>query len=257
VFGIMQLRDKLHQGFIVPVEEFFGPSVMGYMLLGLDAEHYKADLNTDSVAMFLKNRQAPDGQWPYQFADSRPPICSDYIGQTAISMRALQLYAPKTDKTAYDQSIQLAANWILKQQARTNEDRVWRLVGLYWGGKDKDATQNAMRELLASQRPDGGWGDLDVMESSAYATGRALVALQTAGLSTSNPAYERGVQYLLKTQQEDGSWYVATRAMGFQPYFDAGFPHGYNQWVSAAGTSWATMALSLASSPAKTTVAAK
>jgi len=257
VFGIMQLRDKLRQGFIVPVEEFFGPSVMAYMLLGLDAEHYKADLNTDAVAMFLKNRQGPDGQWSYVQADIRPPICSDYIGQTALSMRALQLYAPKTDKAAYDQSIQLAANWILKARAANNEDRIWRLVGLYWGGKDKDAAQNAMRELLAAQRPDGGWGDLDVMESSAYATGRALVALQTAGLATSNPAYERGVQYLLKTQQEDGSWFVATRAMGFQPYFDAGFPHGYNQWISAAGTSWATMALSLASSPAKTTVAAK
>jgi len=33
----------------------------------------------------------------------------DYIGQTALSMRALQLYAPRTDKPAYDQSIQLAA----------------------------------------------------------------------------------------------------------------------------------------------------
>jgi ankyrin repeat protein len=257
VFGLMQLRDKLRQGAMVPVEEYFGPSVVGYMLLGLDAEHYKADLNTDTVAMYLKNRQSPDGQFAYLFADTRPPICSDYIGQTAISMRALQLYAPKTDKAAYEQSVQLAANWIVKQQARDNEDRVWRLVGLYWGGKDKDATQNAMRELLAAQRQDGGWGDLDVMESGAYATGRALVALQTAGLSTTNPAYERGVQYLLKTQQEDGSWYVATRAMAFQPYFDAGFPHGYNQWISTAGTSWATMALSLASSPAKTTVAAK
>ena len=37
-------------------------------------------------------------------ADTRPPICSDYIGQTAISMRALQLYAPKADKAAYDQA---------------------------------------------------------------------------------------------------------------------------------------------------------
>jgi len=35
--------------------------------------------------------------------------------------------------------------------------------------------------------------------------------------------------------------------MAFQPYFDAGFPHGFDQWISAAGTNWATMALSLAS----------
>ena len=89
------------------------------------------------------------------------------------------------------------------------------------------------------------------MESTAYATGKALVALQTAGLPVSDPAYQRGVQFLLNTQQENGSWYVKSRAMGFQPYFDNGFPYAYDQWISAAGTSWATLALTLAS-PAST-----
>ena len=42
-------------------------------------------------------------------------------------------------------------------------------------------------------------------------------------------AYQRAVKYLLSTQQEDGWWFVRTRAMAFQPYFDAGFPHGFNQ----------------------------
>ena len=141
-----------------------------------------------------------------------------------------------------------------KAKPRNNTDLNWRLLGLTWAGKDKDATQKAMRELLAAQRADGGWSDLDSMESGAYATGKSLVALQTAGLSVSDAAYERGVRFLLKTQQEDGSWYVKSRAMAFQPYFDAGFPHGFDQWISAAGTNWATMALSLAS-PARTTLA--
>ena len=73
-------------------------------------------------------------------------------------------------------------------------------------------------------------------------------------LPASDAAYQRAVKFLLNTQQEDGSWYVKTRAMAFQPYFDAGFPHGFDQWISAAGTSWATMALSLAS-PARTAMA--
>jgi hypothetical protein len=59
-------------------------------------------------------------------------------------------------------------------------------------------------------------------------------------------ACQRGIKFLLATQQEDGSWYTRTRALAFQPYFDSGFPHGYNQWVSAAATSWAAMALTLA-----------
>lgn len=256
IFGLQKLRDNLRQGFVVPVGDFFGPVIVSYMLVGLDAEHYKPDLNTDAVAMYLKARQSPDGQWAYPIADSRPPLCSDYIGQTALAMRALQLYAPKSDKAAYDQAIQLAAAWISKARPRNNDDRGWRLLGLAWAGKDKSATQAAMRELLATQRADGGWSDLESMESGAYATGKALVALQGAGLAVSDAAYERGVQYLLKTQQEDGSWYVKTRAMAFQPYFDAGFSHGFDQWISAAGSGWATMALSMAS-PSRTTMASR
>ena len=254
LFGLEKLRDYLHQGFFVPVEDTFGPVVLSYILIGLDAERYKPDLNTDAVAMYLKSHQAPDGQWAYPVADTRPPLCSGYIGQTALSMRALQLYAPKADKAAYDQAIQLASAWMAKAQATNNDDRAHRLLGLAWAGKDKDATQKAVRELLATERPDGGWSDLESMESSAYATGKSLFALQTAGLPASDAAYRRAVQFLLNTQQEDGSWYVRTRAMGFQPYFDAGFPHAFDQWISAAGTNWATLALSQAS-PARTTTA--
>jgi Squalene-hopene cyclase C-terminal domain len=162
-------------------------------------------------------------------------------------MRALQLYAPKLDRAAYDRAIQLAASWLAKAQSSNNEDRSYRLLGLAWAGKDQEATRSAMREVLARQRPDGGWSDLESMESSVFATGRSLYALQIAGLPASDAAYRRAVKFLLDTQQEDGSWYVKTRAMALQPYFDAGFPHGFDQWISAAGTSWATVALSQAS----------
>jgi len=30
-----------------------------------------------------------------------------------------------------------------------------------------------------------------------------------------------------------------------QPYFDSGFPYEHDQWISAAGTAWASMALSV------------
>ena len=256
VFGLEKLRDYLHQGFFTPVGDVFGPFVLSDILIGLDAEHYKPDLNTDAVAMYLKSHQSPDGQWMYPTADTRPPICSDYIGQTAVSMRALQLYAPTADKAAYDQAIERAGVWMAKAQSTNNEDRSYRLLGLAWAGKDKEATQKAMQELLAKQRPDGGWSDLESMESSVYATGISLFALQTAELPASDAAYQRAVKFLLNNQQEDGSWYVKTRAMALQPYFDAGFPHGFDQWISAAGTSWATMALTLAS-PAHTAMVSR
>jgi N-acyl-D-amino-acid deacylase len=94
------------------------------------------------------------------------------------------------------------------------------------------------------------------MESGAYTTGLAMIALQSSGLAVSDAAYQRGVRYLLNTQLQDGSWHVRTRAAGFQPYFDNGFPHGVDQWISAAGTSLATMALTLAAPPASVRTAA-
>ncbi len=247
VSHLERFRDRLRQGvYLAQINDNFGADVLGYILIGLDAERYKPDLNTDAAAMYIKMHQMTDGHWEIGRGNERPPLCSLYIGQTVLAMRALQLYAPKTDKATFDKSIQMAASWIAKTGPITNDDRGWRLIGLAWSGKDKDATAKAMRDVIAYQHPDGGWSDLPSTNSNAYATGKALVALQTAGLSVSDPVYQRGVQFLLNTQQEDGSWYVKTRALGFQPYFDNGFPYAYDQWISGAGTSWATIALTLA-----------
>jgi len=63
-------------------------------------------------------------------------------------------------------------------------------------------------------------------------------------------AIQHGLAYLLKTQLADGSWLVPSRIHDNAPvspgYFETGFPHGKDQIASCSGTSWATMALSLA-----------
>ena len=243
---LAKLRDRLHQGFIVPTEDNFSEGILAYQLMGLHAEGYKHDINTDTAALYILLRQHKNGEWPAQHADNRPPICLDYIGQTARAMRALQLYTPKANAEDYRKSIRLAANWLATARSYNNDDRSWRVAGLAWADTNKAATQLAVKELLAAQRPDGGWSDLPTTQSTAYATGKSLVALHIAGLPVSSSAYQRGIKLLLNTQQQDGSWYVQTRALGFQPWFDAGFPHGHNQWISAAGTNWAAMALAYA-----------
>ncbi|HEX2491027.1 MAG TPA: hypothetical protein VHR27_16575, partial [Blastocatellia bacterium] len=88
--------------------------------------------------------------------------------------------------------------------------------------------------------------------SDAYATGEALFALGSAGrMTVSDPVFRRGVDYLLSTQASDGSWRVRSRAIWLQPYLDSGFPYGQDQFISTAGTAWATLALTLASEPTK------
>jgi hypothetical protein len=90
------------------------------------------------------------------------------------------------------------------------------------------------------------------MGSDAYATGEALYALHLAGkMPTTDPVYQKGVDYLRQTQAVDGSWHVKTRSIPVQPYFESGFPYGHDQWISAAGTSWAAMALTLTIEPQK------
>jgi mono/diheme cytochrome c family protein len=88
------------------------------------------------------------------------------------------------------------------------------------------------------------------LESDAYATGQSLYALMEGGkVSASDPALRRGLDFLLRTQFADGTWHVRTRAHPFQPPMDSGFPHGRDGWISAAGTSWAVMALATSLDP--------
>ena len=75
-------------------------------------------------------------------------------------------------------------------------------------------------------------------------------ALTPAGvgltLATDDPAYRKGLAFLIAGQGDDGTWRVASRSKAFQPYFESGFPHGKDQFISMAGSSWAVTALALA-----------
>jgi hypothetical protein len=235
-------RERLLQGDPIPGQW----NTVGYILTGMAAEHYPQDAATDALARFLKDTQLPDGKWWNFDGHIRPPIDSSDIEVTAMAIRALQVYAPKPQRTEYRHSAQLAADWLSKAQPKTTEDRAFQLLGLAWAGGYEGAIRRRAGELTAQQRPDGGWAQLASLNSDAYATGQVLVALKESGsIAIHNPAYERGVGFLLNTQLEDGSWYVKSRSIPIMPYFESDFPHGHDQFISAAATNWATQALIL------------
>jgi squalene cyclase len=76
-----------------------------------------------------------------------------------------------------------------------------------------------------------------------------VVLHQAGGLPVSDAVYQRGVKFLLQSQREDGSWYVKSRSRPFQTYYESGFPHGKDQFISIAASSWAATALALACPP--------
>jgi squalene cyclase len=231
-------RERALQGMGIPGDS----NTIDWLLVGLAAAEYPPDASTDALARFLRNDQLPDGRW--RLIANRPPLESSELQATALAMHALQIYAPKSLQKEYEKSISRAAQWIRSAKPVTTADRAFQLFGLAWAGDNAKFLQAAAQDLLAEQRPDGGWGQLASMPSDAYATGLALAALcQSGAIEGTDLHYKRGIEYLLSTQLEDGSWYVKSRAIPFQPYFESGFPHGPDQWISAAATNWATLAL--------------
>lgn len=84
------------------------------------------------------------------------------------------------------------------------------------------------------------------MPSDAYATGQTLFVLREVGFASTVAQFQRGVKFLIDSQQADGSWLVETRAKPVQKFFDNGDPHGKHQFISIAATSWAVAALAAA-----------
>jgi squalene cyclase len=143
--------------------------------------------------------------------------------------------------------VRKAREWLETARSKDTEDRVFRLLALREAMAPGATIQKAADDLLATRCDDGGWSQLDGGASDAYATGSALVALHLAGgLATDSPAYRSGLGFLVRTQRDDGSWFVASRSKPFQPYFESGFPYGKDQFISMAASSWAVTALALA-----------
>jgi acid phosphatase family membrane protein YuiD len=217
----------------------------GYQLWALWANQYKSNKLIEMLVKNLMQRQTGEGCWVSP--NPRPPLEYYAFSATALMVSSIQYYAPPSLKQEATQRIEKARAWMMRTVPETNEERVFQLLGLKWINGDKNFIQQQAKKLLATQRADGGWSQLTNLETDSYATGQALYALyETGQLKTDDPAFQKGISFLLKTQYEDGSWKVKSRSVPFVPFVFNGFPHDKDQFISAAGTNWATMALILA-----------
>jgi mono/diheme cytochrome c family protein len=224
------------------------PSLLA-MLVGFASENGRPDTSTDAMIRYIVSQQGPDGSWVE--VAHRPPSSNSRIQATAAAVHALKTYAPAAPASLYAEATRRAIAYLLHAQPDTTDQEAYLLLGLHWAGLDTGAVaRKVARNLRQLQRADGGWAQAATMESDAFATGQVLFALRQSGhLLAGDPAYQRGVRFLLARQLGDGSWYVKTRSIPLQPYFESGFPHGRDQWVSAAATNWASMALAAAITP--------
>lgn len=249
VLGDEPMRQFLLQGTGI----INGPISIGIELPALyEAAHPPSKL-TNAMAHYLAGKQSAEGNW---YSEShRPPLEDSEYTATAFSLRALQTYTAPSRARELAQRQRLAREWLAQADPRTTEDRTMHLLALGWAEADLSLRQSAAKKLLAEQREDGGWSQLPfapaksfTSQSDVYATSQALVALnQAAEITSDHPALKRGYEYLLKAQKDDGSWHVKSRIRTpANRYFESGFPHGKDQFISYAGSSWATLALALA-----------
>jgi hypothetical protein len=230
------------------LREFGGlPDNFLYGTFMMAALNMPSSSSTDAWVYYLAAKQRQAGNW--HGMATRTPIQDGDISRTALAIRALSVYGIPARKTEFSGRIHSAAAWLVAQQPHSTEERIMQLLGLAWAGANRPLRETRTRELKKLQRSDGGWGQTPNLVSDAYATGQVLYALHELGQPASDPGIQRGIAFLLRTQAEDGTWHVMSRAMKIQPYFESGFPYEHDQWISQSGTAWAAMALAVTEVP--------
>ena len=223
---------------------------VGYGLLGMHEEGAPPTPETDAAVLLVAGLQRPDGSWDLPVGGAggglRPPLGGGAsLNLTSLAIRALSAYMPPSRRAEAAGRIAKAREFLLAAETNDTQEQSFKLLGLVWSGATPAQISTQASRLLALQRADGGWGQLPTMASDAYATGQALYALGVSGTRAQAAPFKKGADYLLRTQLQDGTWFVRSRGFGFQPYFETGFPHGRDQFISAAATSWAAIALSM------------
>lgn len=217
----------------------------GYALWTLDLGSWEPDQTTAAVAEYLLRFQSDDDHWTP--SARRPPSEQSLFTSSYVALRGLVTFGTAEQRERIDERVEQVRSWLLKTEPADTEDRVFRLRALYLVDAPPAEIRAACDALQKTQRDDGGWSQLDDLESDAYATGSALVALhQSGGLATDGKVYRKALGYLISTQQCDGSWHVKSRSEPFQTYFESGYPHGKDQFISMAAAGWATTSLALA-----------
>ncbi len=241
-------KDLILQGFFISVD-----SLASFMLYFAEAG-YPADDVTDTLVSALASQQQADGSWA-GVPVVRPPLEDSTWVRSAFAAMAMAKYPIPARRAEFAERVARARRWLAESKPETAYEHSFQLLGLLWtgaGANEVNRTAAAVRKL---QRADGGWGQSDTLPGDAFATSVALYALQQAGLSAQDGVTRRAVDYLMRTQQPDGSWHVASRATKLQPYFQSGFPYDHDQWISAAATGWAVAALSDTLTPASSAAA--
>ncbi len=171
--------------------------------------------------------QEPEGHWPNWVASNWPPFESDYhFGVTLMAIVGGIAPDSYMETTAARQGMARIRRYLAENETKHVHHRGMML----WAARHVDGlvTEEQRRfwveELRGLQRDDGGWasGDLGVwrqgdgsesnpwvnVESDGYGTGFVMFVLMQSGVSASDPAIQRGIEWLVTHQRSRGYWWT-------------------------------------------------
>src|SRR5436309_6434134 len=212
-----------------------GSDTLGYTLMGMAAAGAPADALTDAHIHYMSLNQYPDGA--FRNSSYRPPTEYSPFTTTALVLRSIKLYPIPGRREEFKERVERAKRWLLLAKAFSTEERSMQLNALADAGASASERAPFVKGLKAAQNQDGSWSQLPDVRADAYATGEALYALHVSGgVPANDPVYQKGVQWLLRNQLADGSWFAPTRAVPVQPHTFESFPNGWHQFISDAAS---------------------
>jgi squalene-hopene/tetraprenyl-beta-curcumene cyclase len=139
---------------------------------------------TDVVGDWASTRPdvAPSG-WAFQYRNDHYPDVDD----TAVVVMALQ----RIDERAYQDPINRAVDWVVAMQSNNGG----------WGAFDADNTHTALNHI-----PFADHGAL-LDPPTVDVTARCIGMLVQLGYDRSHPAVHRGIEFLKREQEPNGSWF--------------------------------------------------
>ena len=162
---------------------------------------------TQAVDWLLDREVRFAGDWAWRVKAEPSGWCFEYANR----------HYPDVDDTAMVLIALAAWRWSQAGKADADRRRQQRIA---------EASSRARQWLAAMQNVDGGWGAFDrdnncellckvpfadhnamIDPSSPDLAGRVLEGLGSLGLRIGDPTVDRGVAYLRRTQERDGSWF--------------------------------------------------
>lgn len=191
----------------------------------------------DRIAAHLLRHQESDGSWAWSLAPRKnapPPV---FESDEIVTMMAETALAAQTSAEARA-GLDRARRWLrARKPAASTQAAAIRLFRDLRGAESAADLKPGIEQLLALQKPDGGWGQEKDLASDAYATGQALYFLSIVGVPADHPAIRKGVGFLVANQKPDGSWPMKSRAHPGEKPMTNPVP------ITHFGSAWAALGL--------------